>query len=481
MKPIRWYDYISVNLFWLGMNMRNNAVGAILTPYLVDMFVSADVKNTQLGLIRTAGLVVAMLVQPAAGLLSDRSTSRYGRRRPFILVGVLLDLVFLAAIGLSKSYGALLIATLLLQFSANTSHGPLQGLIPDLIPEEQRGRAAGVKALFELLPLVIIAVTIARLVGNGQVGWALAATGGGLLLTMLLTMFLVHEQPLADEPATPLGPSMLRVLGMLVGIAAGAAAGFAAGAILGGLATLIAWPLGGLDLARMVGISVGGLVAMAVAVVVGVWVGALSTLGQDARRRGGFTWWVVNRLMFFAAVTSIQGFAPYFLMQAFSLTREAAASLTGSLMMAVGLCTMASALPGGWLADRFGHRKLVTAAGVIAALGTGVLLVTLSTHSLVLLYVAGGIVGIGAGLFTTSNWALGTETVPSQEAGRYLGISNLAGAGAGMIGAGIGGLMADMLNRYRPGLGYTVIFACYGILFILSIITLRYVKTDRTG
>src|SRR5664280_1756481 len=101
MKRLRWFDYLTINLFWLGLNIRNTALGSIFMPYLVGIFAPEAIKNTALGGMRSAGLVIAMLVQPAAGMLSDRSTSRFGRRRPYILVGVLLDLVFLAAIGLS--------------------------------------------------------------------------------------------------------------------------------------------------------------------------------------------------------------------------------------------------------------------------------------------------------------------------------------------------------------------------------------------
>src|SRR4030043_1338404 len=153
MKRIRWLDFLSINLFWLGMNFRNTAVGAYFMPYLVDIYAPADWKNTALSMMRTAGLIIAMLVQPAAGLISDRSTSRFGRRRPFIIIGALLDLVFLAAIGLSWNYWSLLVAGLLIQFSATISHGPLQGLIPDMVPEDQRGKASAVKAIFELLPI----------------------------------------------------------------------------------------------------------------------------------------------------------------------------------------------------------------------------------------------------------------------------------------------------------------------------------------
>ena len=476
MKRLRWYDYLSVNLFWLGINSRNTAVTTVIAPYLVDVFVQPEVKNTAFGAMRAATLLLALVAQPAFGLLSDRNTSRFGRRRPYIFVGVILDLLLLAAIALSGGYWMLFAAMLLLQFSANISHGAAQGLIPDLVPEDQRGRASAFKAFFELLAIILVAVTVAQLAGAGRIDWAIAATGGMLLIIMLLTMVLVREKPLREKPDTPLGPPMLRVLGMLAGLAVGAMAGLVGGGLVGGLAALIAWPLAGSDIAMMVLVGLGGMVAMAVASVVGVWAGALATLGQAARQNASFTWWVVNRLLFFAAVTSIQSFAAFFVMSALEMTREAAVEMAGGLMMVVGVCTLVAALPSGWLADRFGAKVLAGVGGLIATAGTAVLLVTIAFPSVPLIYVGGSILGLAAGLFTTSNWALGTELAPREEAGHYLGVSNLAGAGAGVVGAGIGGLMADFLDGYQPGLGYFAIFACYGVLFLLSTVSLFGVR-----
>ena len=45
---------------------------------------------------------------------------------------------------------------MLIQFSFNISHGALQGLIPDMVPEDQRGLASAIKSMFELLPIALV-------------------------------------------------------------------------------------------------------------------------------------------------------------------------------------------------------------------------------------------------------------------------------------------------------------------------------------
>jgi len=269
---------------------------------------------------------------------------------------------------------------------------------------------------------------------------------------------------------------MLRVLGMLAGIGLGAVAGLIGGGAVGGLAGLIAWPFAGKATALAVAVGLGGVVTMVVAVVAGVWSGAYATLGRDAHRQSSFTWWVVNRLLFLAGATSFQGFLPFFLMYAFGVSAETAASMNGNLMTIIGLFVILSAFVGGWVSDRLGSRQVVAMSGLMAAAGGIMILGTIWMPNMTWIYVAGGVIGLGTGFFMTANWALGTDLVPAEEAGRYLGISNLAGAGAGMIGKGIGGPIADYLNGYLPGLGYFAIFAAYAVLFALSAVSLRWVR-----
>ena len=96
-----------------------------------------------------------------------------------------------------------------------------------------------------------------------------------------------------------------------------------------------------------------------------------------------------------------------------------------------------------------------------------------------MLVVGGAIIGIGTGFFYAANWALGADLAPKAEAARYLGISNLAGAGAGAVGGYIGGPIADYFTANTPqiqGLGYMLLFAIYGAMFLVSIVALRGIR-----
>ena len=464
MKQMRWHDHITHNIYWLGLNMATGSLTPIILPFLVARFVGDANKGTYLGMLRSAGLIVAIIVQPIAGLLSDRSTLRWGRRRPFIFVGTVLDVVFLALVGLSSNYWMLFASVLLLQATSNVAHGALQGIIPDLVPEDQRGRASGVKAVMELLPIILIGFTTGPLVGVGRVWTASLLVMVALLLSMLITVLAVREEPLQESVSEPLKPALLRIVWLTLIFAV-------VTTLFGGLVGVTGRMLSGWGTYQLIGVALAGLVAMAGAIILGVWWSARVGIGEGAREHASFTWWVVNRLMYLAAVGSIGSFAQYFLEDVLQVPNAPAA--TSRLLMVVGVFTVASALPSGWLSDRLGRKTLVFLSGVVAALGTFLLFFA---QDMTMVTICGVIIGISAGIFLTVNWALGTDLVPPSEAGLYLGVSNLAGAGAGIVGAGIGGPMADFFNMHQPGLGYLVIFSIYGVLFLLSSLTLVKVR-----
>ncbi|HEV2685686.1 MAG TPA: MFS transporter, partial [Actinomycetota bacterium] len=119
-----------------------NSMGLLILPQLVERLVGAH-KGLALGLLEGVGSLMAVVWQPLVGAFSDRTRTRFGRRHPFIALGTAGDVVFLIGIALSGSYWLLLVFYFLLQTSSNTAQGPYQGLLPDVVPAQQRGEASG--------------------------------------------------------------------------------------------------------------------------------------------------------------------------------------------------------------------------------------------------------------------------------------------------------------------------------------------------
>ena len=186
-------------------------------------------KNTYLANLRVIGLSVAMLFQPIAGFWSDRSTAKMGRRRPFIIWGALLNVIFLFIIGSSPSfmgansklilgvsaaYLVLTIGTILMQFSSNLGQAAVQGLMPDVVPENQRGRSSGYKSLLELLPAALVALFVGKMVDKGQTWPVIGIIMAGFIITMLITVIFVKEEPLKQKPAGKVLEPVLRILAL---------------------------------------------------------------------------------------------------------------------------------------------------------------------------------------------------------------------------------------------------------------------------
>jgi MFS family permease len=224
-----------------------------------------------------------------------------------------------------------------------------------------------------------------------------------------------------------------------------------------------------------------GLLGMAIAIGAGVYASVRIGFKQAFHEAPSFVWWVISRLAFMVGATNLASFTVYFLQGRLGYAQEEAAGPASTLTMFVGIFILLLAMPSGWLADRFGKKKLLVAAALLAALGV---IVALSAPNLTLIYIGGSLIGAGCGLFYSANWALGTEIVPREKAGSYLGISNLAGAGAGAVGAYIGGPIADFITRtvpQFPGLGYVLLFGIYGILFLGSLIPLINIREKAIG
>ncbi len=152
--PARSGKLLRLSVYWLGLVAVFQGIGLIMQERIKDLVPDASVQYTTLGIAQVAGVAIAIAVQPTVGSISDYTISRFGRRKPFILIGTTLDLVFLVGIATSNSIVAIAALVVLLQFSSNFAQGPFQGYVPDMVPAPQVGLASGMVGLFTVLGVV---------------------------------------------------------------------------------------------------------------------------------------------------------------------------------------------------------------------------------------------------------------------------------------------------------------------------------------
>jgi MFS family permease len=100
-----------------------------------------------------AGLA-GCIVPSAVGYLSDRSASRFGRRRPFIFLGFLGVLLCLLGFPRVTTFGMVALLSGWMYFSLRFAETPYLSLLPDIAPPEQRSTASGVMHLLGTLGLI---------------------------------------------------------------------------------------------------------------------------------------------------------------------------------------------------------------------------------------------------------------------------------------------------------------------------------------
>src|SRR6476469_5653449 len=179
-------ELVRISLYWLGLSSIFAGLSFITASRLefTGLADKADAGRA-LFLVSISGAVIAVIVQPTIGSISDYPITRWGRRQPYIFIGSLLDLVFLVGIAYSNTLIAIAAFIALLQFSSNFAQGPFQGYVPDLVPAAQVGTASALVGLMQVLGVVSGYTIGALAAGAHQYEIGLVALGILEVATML--------------------------------------------------------------------------------------------------------------------------------------------------------------------------------------------------------------------------------------------------------------------------------------------------------
>jgi MFS family permease len=185
---------LRISLYWLGLTAIDAAVGLYVTNRLAfDGLVPTEDVGKSMFVIGIGAAIVGILIQPTVGYVSDFTVSRWGRRKPYIVFGSLLDVVFLVGIAFGNSVLVLAAFMLLLAVSTNIARGPFQGYVPDLVAEPQVGLASGMVGLMQVVGNVTGFLLVSLSVTLGAMHLSLIAVAIVELVTMLSVVLRVPK------------------------------------------------------------------------------------------------------------------------------------------------------------------------------------------------------------------------------------------------------------------------------------------------
>ena len=141
-----------ISIFWFAINAIWGGFEVFQQKRVIQLI--GDGAPIALPAMELIAMPIAVLTMPVMGSVSDYTTSRWGRRRPFILFGSLAAAVAMFGLALAPSFPVLILFFVLLQLTSNAARGPFAGLVPDLVPERQVGIASGLMGLMITLGLV---------------------------------------------------------------------------------------------------------------------------------------------------------------------------------------------------------------------------------------------------------------------------------------------------------------------------------------
>jgi MFS family permease len=454
-----------LSALWFGLQFFWTSQQLIVMPERVRFFIPLEHLGAYYGLIKGAGAVVVIITQLSIGFLSDHAYSKLGRRRPFIVSGILSGLFALTCFMFAPGYWWLFASYLLLELTLNSAMVPFQSLLPDLVPEAQHARAGSMMGLFDL--------------GGNLVG----------LLSLLAMHLLFSNNTLQGYHyfLLPLYIALLLALMLItvLGTDERAWAQHARERLTGAVAELRLLPGVVVRFAKTAPTLLGCMVA--------------DYRKVDLRAQPNFVWLALSRGAIFFGYATFIAYVSYYVkanldgagwLASLGLSPDKAQSLASIVTPAMLLFFILGGLAGNLvaapLAERHG-KKAVIAWGMALA---GLMLIPLIFTTSVWVAIGSGmLLGVGWGAFIASDWAFACTLMPKARTGAYMGLWGIMNLLPQVLSPVIAGALRDPLFNYgvRHGLAgraaealaHQWIFGTIIVYFALGLVLLRNVREQH--
>jgi MFS family permease len=424
-----------LNLLWFPLNAEVAALLTIVIPTQILLFVpssqlgSAE-QATVLSWLVVAGSIVSLLIPPFIGVLSDRTRGKLGRRRPYLLAGGLLLVASTPLLVIASTIVEFLAGLALLQVGINIINSAYQSLVPDLVPKEQRGMASGYVGGLTILGSVASLGLAAYLLGgvNQQAfnadmvrhnaGIYYIVTTTLMAIGILITVLAVQEIPYSRT-----APSFERERTIV---------GF------------IWW-------------------------LVHHWV--------EPWRTYNFTIVFLTRSAIMLGLAMFMTYVEYYFARVQNVTNfVATTALIAILALGGGVI---SGILSGVLSDRMKRRAPVVCVATLCMGAASFAFVVAPGNLGFWLWPLGVLFGLGYGAFSSVDWALTIDALPSlKEAGKLLGLWNASTTLPAIIAPLLGGSIISIASG-SIALGYRLVFTCATVFLIIAAIGILFVRERR--
>jgi MFS family permease len=402
-------DHIAVSLLWFALFAQWLTVVPIIVPDQIAGLLGGDnpAREGISGSINAAGAAVALVIAPLAGALSDRKRGSRGRRRPFLIQGMVASSVSLGLLALFGPGGNILLyglAVLNLQFWWNWAAGPYAGLIPDIVPAGQQPTASGWLNVMTVLGIIAGNALVFLLYAPDRPALVLGLFAVMNLLFLWLSLAFVRERPALVTPP----------------------------------------PLDAGAFAR--------------------------SFYLEPREHPNFYWVLVTRLFANMGIWSIFTFLIFYLQDVVGLGRAAAAALLPQLLLGGAALAIPASLVGVRLADRHGLVAITRIASwLMAAAAICYVLIALSPSLLLVIPVV-MLFAAANGAYGAVDWALALRVLPAgRDAGKDMGIWHICMVLPQVVGQATSGwLISGIKVTVSARLAYAVAFGIAALWFILA-------------